>query len=193
MLSILKWMNAIWKNLKSLFDLLTCCKFVDLKKKSFTYSKQVKYPPQVFLMGKGCPTKKKSWGWEFPWKPKSLNFPFLLNITPTKKLSPPVAWSQIIYWNKKVSIVFRQILSKLLPEACIFSNIIMNYLKKLVGTKFLNTKQCPTGLSPRIMPHCPPNIQKIYSFTPPEKSPLLNLLLPLSKVSFLPHEIVIFI
>ena len=32
----------------------------------------------------------------------------------------------------------------------------MTYLKKRIGTKFVNTKQCPAGLSPRIIPNCPP-------------------------------------
>ena len=31
----------------------------------------------------------------------------------------------------------------------------MNFLKKLIRTKPLNTKQCPAGLSARILPHCP--------------------------------------
>ena len=70
----------------------------------------------------------------------------------------------------------------------------------LVGTKFLNTKQFPAGLSPRIIPivpliihrklwrwgRIPPNSQKIYSIIPPKKFPLLNLLFPLSSMSFLP-------
>ena len=104
-------------------------------------------------------------------------------------------------------IAFRQILSKSFPETCIFSNTIMTYLKKLVGTKSLNTKQCPGRLSPRIISHYPPKHlwetlgmrenstqhPNIYSFLPREKSPLINLLLPLSKVFFLPREIVIFI
>ena len=88
-----------------------------------------------------------------------------------------------------------------MPEACIFSNIIMTYLEKLVGTKFLNRRQCITGLSPRVIPHCLPNQSwqtlemgenptqqpKMYSFTPPETMPLRNLLFLLSKVSFLTH------
>ena len=53
---------------------------------------------RVFLMGRPeCPTKKKNWG-KSPCKSKSLNFPLLLNITPTKKLAPPVPWSQVTYW-----------------------------------------------------------------------------------------------
>ena len=38
----------------------------------------------------------------------------------------------------------------------IFSNTVMTYFKKLIGTKFIITKQCPAGLSPKIMPSCPP-------------------------------------
>ena len=55
--------------------------------------------------------------------------------------------------------------------------------EKLSGTKSLNTKQCPAGLSPRIIPHCAPKHlwetlkmganptqqPKMYSFNPPEK------------------------
>ena len=140
---------------------------------------------------------------------KSLNFPLLLDTTPTEKLSPPVPWSQTTYWKNILVflIAFRQILSKILPEECIYSNTIMTYLKKLVGTKSINTKKYPVELSPINIPYYPrkhlwetlgigknPTQQpKIYSFPPPEKSPLLNLLLLLSKVSFLPHQIVIFI
>ena len=109
--------------------------------------------------------------------------------------------------EKKVSLIaFRQILSKVLPEPCIFSYTIMTYLKKLVGTKSVNKKQCPAGLSPRIICHYPhkhlwkslamkknPTQQlKIYSFPPPEKFPLINLLLQ-SKMFFIPQHIVIFI
>ena len=31
----------------------------------------------------------------------------------------------------------------------------MTYLKNFIGTKSLDTKQCPAGLSPRIIPHYP--------------------------------------
>ena len=43
----------------------------------------------------------------------------------------------------------------------------MAYLKKLVWTKSFNTKQCPAGLSPRIIPH-------VFPFLP-KMSPLLML------------------
>ena len=102
-------------------------------------------------------------------------------------------------------IALREILSKFLPEAFIFSDTIMTYLKKFVETKSLNTKQCPTGLSPRIILHYSPKYlwetlgmgenptQRPKIYRPPEISPLLNLLLLLSKESFLLDEIVIFI
>ena len=73
----------------------------------------------------------------FPCKPKSLNFSLLLDITPTKKLSPavPLLISDHIL-EKKVSIIaFRKILSKILLAAYIFSNAIMTNLKKLIGNK----------------------------------------------------------
>ena len=98
-----------------------------------------------------------NWGSELgegsPCKPKRLNFG-LLDITPTKKLSPPVLpliTKRIL--EKKVSLIAcRQILAKILPAAYIFSNTIMTNLKKLIGNERLNTKQCPAGLSPRIIP-----------------------------------------
>ena len=98
----------------------------------------------------------------------------------------------------EVSLQAKKFLSKSLPETCIFSNTIMTYLKKLVGTKSLNTKQCPGGLSLRIISHYLPKHlweilgmrenstqhPNIYSFLPRGKSSLINLLLPLSKVFF---------
>ena len=43
---------------------------------------------------------------------------------------------------------------------CIFSYTIMTYLKNLEGTKSLNTKQFPAGLSPRIMRQVSPFLPK---------------------------------
>ena len=146
----------------------------------------------------GLPASQKVWTFPFCWIS-----------------SPPKNWILLspdhrTYIGKKVSLIaFRQIVSKILPKACIFSNAIMAFLKKLLGTKSLNTKQCPTGLSPKIISHYPhkhlwetlamgtnPTQQpKIYSFPPPGKSPLINLHL-LSKMSFVPlspHQIVFFI
>ena len=59
-------------------------------------------------------------------------------------------------------IAFRQIVSKILHVASIFSYTIMTYLKKLDGIKSLNTKQCPSGLSPRIIPKMSPFLPKIF-------------------------------
>ena len=108
---------------------------------------------RVFLMGRsGCPTKKKNERWgSLPVSQKVWSFSFCWKSPPAKNwdhLSPDNR-----YIGKKVLIAFRQILSKILPEACIFSDIIMTYLKKLVGTNFLNTKLCLAALFPRIVPH----------------------------------------
>ena len=95
-----------------------------------------------------------NWRKESPCKTKSLKFPFLMDITPTKKLTPaapPLITDPIL--EKKVSVIsFRQILLKILLAAYIFSNTIMINLKKLIRNISLNTKQCPAGLSPRIIP-----------------------------------------
>ena len=94
-------------------------------------------------------TKGGTWGTGSPWKNKSLNFPFLLNVTPSP---PSLPWSQTTYWKKVSPTAFRKILPKILLVVYIFSNTIMTNLKKLIGNKSLNTKQCPAGLSPWIIP-----------------------------------------
>ena len=68
------------------------------------------------------------------------------------------------------------------------SSIQQDYLSELYPSIPINIYGKPWGWG-----RIPPNSQKIYSFPPPEKPHLINLLLPLSKMSFLPHQIVIFI
>ena len=128
----------------------------------------------------------------FTRSPNAFYLQILWNITPTKIYSPcPLITDHIL--GKKVSLIaFREILPKILPEGCIFSNTIINYLKQLVGIKFFNTKQCSSGLSPRIIPLYPLNIYgkpwecgripptvKSLLISPNRKSPLINLLLSL--------------
>ena len=136
-----------------IFD-CTCCKSFALKENtnSKRWGEQV-VPPREGIGGSPC-------------IPKGFNFPLLLDMAPTKKSSSLALLHNADHiLGKKVSlIVFRQFLPNILPVACIFSYTIMTYLKKLDGTKTLNTKQCPVGLSPRIIPH-------ITSFLP--KWPLL--------------------
>ena len=155
---------------------------------------------RVLLMGRsGCqdvPLREGKFSFFFgggsPYKPKSLNFALLWDITPTK-IYPPCPLITDYILGKKVSLIaFREILPKILPEGCIFSNTIINYLKQLVGIKSFNAKQCSSGLSPRIIPHYPLNIYgkpwecrripataKSLLISPNRKSPLINLLLPL--------------
>ena len=84
---------------------------------------------------------------------------------------------------------FRQILPKVLPTASISSNIIMVNLEKFIGSKTVNTKQCSARLFPRIF--LLDNLgelsqqPKSYSFSPQEKSSIINLHLALLKMSFL--------
>ena len=47
-----------------------------------------------------------------------------------------------------------------MPAACLFSYTIMIYLKRLHRTNSLNTKQCPVGLSTRIIPQVSPFLPK---------------------------------
>ena len=64
---------------------------------------------------------------------------------------PPLITDHIL--EKKVALIaLRQILQKTLSVVYIFSIIIMINLKKLIGNKSLNTKQCPAELSSRIIP-----------------------------------------
>ena len=170
----------------------------------------------------GCPTNGGNWVRSFlagsPCKPKNVEFPLLLDITPTQKSSPPIPFLMTDHILKK-----KKKLPKILPVTCTFSHKVLTYLKNLGGTKFLNTKQYPAGLSPRIMPQVSPFLQKIspplmcglspflqtfmgnhgdgwdptqqpkiFSFPPAEKPPLLYLHLLLSKVPFLPYQIAIF-
>ena len=166
---------------------------------------------RVFLIGRsGCPTNRKNRGagcGSSPCKPQSLNFPLLLDITLTKKLCPHPSLNDRPHIGKKgISNSFQTNFSKIFACGQHFQLHITTYLKKLFGTKFLNTKQCPAGLDPRIIPRyhpkhlweilgmgeSPTQQPKIWSFPLPGKSSLINLHLPLSKVSFL-HQIVIFI
>ena len=143
---------------------------------------------RVFLMGRsGCPTKKKNERWgSLPVSQKVWSFPFCWKSPPAKNwdhLSPDHR-----YIGKKVLIAFRQILSKILPEACIFSNIIMTYLKKLVGTNF----------SPNIHGKpwrwtiIPPNSQNVPIY-PTKKITLMKFTSSAIKSVIPSHEIVIFI
>ena len=101
-----------------------------------------------------CHTKGENWGIGSPCKTKGLNFSLLLDIIPTKKLSLPVPTRITDHiLEKQVSLItFRPILPKILAAAYIFSNTITTNLKKLIGNKSLNAKQCPAGLSLRIIP-----------------------------------------
>ena len=85
------------------------------------------------------------------------------------------------YIGKNVSLIAftQKLLQSLLEINPLIQNSVHYTLKHLLETLGM-------GKNPIQQP-------KIYSFPPPEKSPLLNLLLPLSKILFLPHQIGIFI
>ena len=94
-----------------------------------------------------------------PCKPKSLSFPLLLDITPRRKIESTT--DHIL--EKKSLEAFRQISLKVLPALYIFSYTIMTYLRKLVGTKSLNTKKSSARLCFRFMHPVSPLLQKIAS------------------------------
>ena len=127
------------KNLPALFHLFNLTVNLMLWKKilSFTLFKTIIVSGlstllRVFLMGRsGCPTKRGDSG----------RAPLQFLIT-----------GHIL--EKKVSLIaFRQILPQILPAVYIFSYTVITYWKKLVRTKYFNTKQCPAGLSSRIISH----------------------------------------
>ena len=133
-----------------------------------------------------------------PCKPKSLNFLLLLDITPTKKLSPPIPSLITNYiLEKRLSLIaFTQILPKIFLiwksslelKPFIQNSVQQDYLPEL----------CPNYPPKHLwetlgMGENPTQQLKNYLFPPPEKSPLINSHLPLSKVSFFPHKMVIFI
>ena len=111
----------------------------------------------------GFPTEGATWG-RSHLKPQSLKFSILSDITSHQKIESPCPFllqnllcdqDHMPHIGKKMSLTpFRQTLGKLLPAASNISYTIMTYLKKLVGTKPINTEQCPAGLSPRIIPPC---------------------------------------
>ena len=97
--------------------------------------------------------------------PRVWTLPFCWILLPQKKFETyhlfPYRRPHI---DKKVSLMaFRQILPNTLTAASTFRYKIMFWLNKLVGTKSLNTKQCPAGLCLRIIPPCPPSNQKCFS------------------------------
>ena len=115
---------------------------------------------RVFFMGRlGCPTKGGNWD-GVSLQTQQFELSPSVGYYPTTKLSPPV--SPLItdhILEREISLIaFRQILPNILLAICIFSSTIMSYLKKLIETVSLNTKQCPAGLPPRTIPHDPLNI-----------------------------------
>ena len=75
---------------------------------------------------------------------------------------PPLIADPI--FEKKVPLIafMHTFYQKFFMQGDIFSCTMTPYLKKLVGTKSLNTKRCPAGLSPRIIPHVSPFVPKMF-------------------------------
>ena len=90
-------------------------------------SKQTKSSPEFSRLG--CHTKGGNWGRASPGKTKNLNFPLLLNIN----LSSPSSLDHRPHIRKKcISNSFQANFNKTFPVVYIFSNTIMNNLKKLI-------------------------------------------------------------
>ena len=85
---------------------------------------------RVFLMRRsGCPTKGGNLEGLFA-SPKVRSCPFRWISPPPKNRAPPfLSWSQIIYWEKKVSLLaFRQILPKIKNFTCGVHFQLQNWL-----------------------------------------------------------------
>ena len=119
----------------------------------------------VFLMGripiKMVPLRERIWG--SPCKPKKFELSSSVGYNPNQKIESPCPLITA-HIGKKSIVAFRQFFSKILSQACIFSNTVMTYLKKLVGTKSLNAKQFPAGLSPGIISHYHPKHGKPWGW-----------------------------
>ena len=122
---------------------------------------------RVFLTGtSGCLTKGGNLG-GLPANPKDSTFAFCWISPPRKNCVPCLSPDHKPYIGEKaISNSLYTNFTKSFPVACSYT--IMIYLKKLDGTKSLNTEQCPTGLSPKIIPQVSPFL--------PKMSPLLMLL-----------------
>ena len=162
MLLTLKWMVNLQQiechqkicHLFFMFN-LTCCKFVALKENALIhsfqnhYSKQTNYSSEFSLQRDQDVTLREGIGEVGP--PERLK----LGTFPFCWISPPVPLPSLDHRphiGKKVALIaFKQILRNNLSAVYIFSNIIMTNLKKLIVNKSLNTKQCPAGLSSRII------------------------------------------
>ena len=184
MLLTLKWMdNVQWIECHHAVNILIWKKIISfILFKMITVSRSSTLL-RFLLMGRsGCPIKGGKLG-GLPTSQKVWTFRFCWISLPSKNWVP-LSCDQTPYIGKKVCLTaFRQTLSNILPDASIFSSTIMTYSKRVIGTKCLDTKQCPAGLSPRIIPYCPPKHlwetlgmrknhtqqPKIYSFSPPEK------------------------
>ena len=109
---------------------------------------------RVYLLEKSeCPTNGENWGL-LPASQKVWTFSLSL-VYPHQKFHFSIIWSdRRTHIGEKVSLlVFRPILPKMFPAACIYSCTITTFLKKLVGTIFLDKKHCPAELSPLTITH----------------------------------------
>ena len=168
MLLTLKWMDNRQQienyqrfcDLFSIFN-LTCCKCVALKERTLTYLFQA-YSSGFSLWGdQGFPLSQGLGGTP----PSSKNFKpppiFLITLPPPfpkKKLTPPSPLLITEHILKKcISNSFQTNFTKNFPCGTHMQLHNHDLFEKFVRTKFLNTKQCLAGFSPRILlPISPP-------------------------------------
>ena len=113
---------------------------------------------RVFLMGiSGSPTKGGNLGGP-PASQKVWTSPICWISPPSKNLLPCPLITLHILGKKGTLTTFIQILWKILPETCIFSNTLMTYWKKFIGTKSLDAKSVLHHYLPELFPIIPLNI-----------------------------------
>ena len=136
----------IWKKILS----LTLFKIITVSRSSTLL--------RVFLMGRsGCPTKRGNLG-GLSGSQKVWTFSFCWVSPPPKKLSHPVPRSHSIYWKERVSLTaFREILSKVLPEA-FFSATIWLTWKTSLELNPLTLSSVQQDYLPELYPIIPLNI-----------------------------------
>ena len=116
------------------------------------FSKSLQSVDQALSSGCFLQVFPKFWTLHFFWMS-----PTTKNLIPAAFLhaSPHPSLGHRPHIRQKLSLIAcRQILPKIWSAVRIFISFFMTYLKNFTGLKSLNTKQCPAGLSSRIIALC---------------------------------------
>ena len=122
------------------------------------YCKHTKYPPTTCLYGRDQDVSLMEaivGGW-LPLQAKDFELPPSVGYTPHSHpylhknwFLSSLPWSQATYWERNICNSFWTSFTKFFVCGMHFQLHNHNLFEKLLGTKSLNTKQCPVGLSPK--------------------------------------------